>query len=126
MIATPVALGLLIGWLVGLQAVWVGRDLSLRAPQAVRITTAVLSGGAALLVVPRLHARGLLVGPDVTAAVILAAAGWFAGLQAVQAGRDSPRSPLRSSRAARMTTVVLSAGVLLLAVPDLYHLLAAP
>jgi len=131
MMGATVALAVLIGWLVGLQAAWVGRNRKVPASQAVRVTTAVLSGGTALLVVPRLHARDLLVGPDVTAAILIASIGWLVGLQALRVGHDSldspdsPDSPVLSSRAIRMTSVVLSAGVVLLAVPDLFHLLVA-
>lgn len=122
MIAASVALVVLIGWLVGLQAVGVERDLDVRASRAARRTTAALSAGAAVLVVPRLHAHGLLSGPDVTAVALIALVGWLVGLQALRAGWDSG---VMSSRAMRETTAVLAAGVVLLAVPDLYHLMIA-
>ena len=67
MIAASVALAALIGWLVGLEAVWVGRSSGVPASRAVRVTTALLSGGTALLLVPRLHSRDLLLGSDATA-----------------------------------------------------------
>jgi hypothetical protein len=120
--AASVALAVLIGWLVGLQAVGVGRDRDVPASLAARRTTAVLGAGAALLVVPRLHAHGLLSGPGVTAVALIALIGWLVGLQAVRVGWDSR---VMSPRAMRETTAVLAAGVLLLAVPDLYHLLVA-
>jgi hypothetical protein len=128
MIPATVALAVLIVWFIGLQAMWVGRNRMVPGPQAVRVTTAVLSGGTALLVVPRLHARDLLVGPDDTAVALSASIVWLVGLQALRVGRDSPDlpdSPVPSSWAIRMTSVVLSAGVVLLVVPDLYHLLVA-
>lgn len=122
MIAASVALVVLIGWLVGLQAVGVERDLDVRASRAARRTTAVLSAGVAVLVVPRLHAHGLLSGPDVTAVALIALVGWLVGLQALRVGWDSG---VMSSRAMREATAVLAAGVVLLAVPDLYHLMVA-
>jgi hypothetical protein len=52
---TAVALIALLGWLVVQQALRIGRDSSARAPRAVRVTTAVLSGGAVLFAVPQLY-----------------------------------------------------------------------
>jgi hypothetical protein len=120
MIAAAVALAVLIGWLVGLQALRVGRGPDARSSRATRVTTAVLGAGAALVAAPRLHAHGLVVAPDVTAVALIASVGWLVGLQALRLGSDSP---VLSSRALRMTTAVLMAGVFLLAVPDLYDLM---
>ena len=122
MSAPAVALLLLIGWLVGLQAVWVGRDGRARLSRAVRVTTAVLCGGAALLAVPRFDSRGLVPdhGPDLTALALVAFSGWLVGLQALRVGHGS-RAP--RSRAVRVTTFVLGAGAVLLALPDLHQML---
>lgn len=120
MIAASVALAVLIGWLVGLQAVQVGRDHDVPASSAARRTTAVLGAGAALLVVPRLHTHGLLSSPDVTAVALIVLIAWLVGLQALRVGWDLR---VMSPQAMRGTTAVLAAGVLLLGVPDLYHLL---
>jgi hypothetical protein len=119
MTAAAVALVALIGWLFGLQILLVGRDRNAWPSRAVRVTTAVLGGGAALLVVPQLYGDGDRPGrgPDLTAVALIALIGWFIGLQALRVGRDSHAPP---SRAVRVTTAVLGWGAVLLAVPRLY------
>lgn len=52
---TAVALIAVIGWLVGQQVLRVGRDRNPRPSRALLATTAVLAGGAGVLVVPRLY-----------------------------------------------------------------------
>jgi cytochrome bd-type quinol oxidase subunit 2 len=52
---TAVALGAVIAWLVGQQVLRVGQDRNPRPSRAVLATTAVLAGGAGVLVVPRLY-----------------------------------------------------------------------
>jgi len=52
---TAVALIAVIAWLVGQQLQRVGRDRNPRPSRAALATTAVLAGGAGLLVVPRLY-----------------------------------------------------------------------
>ena len=59
MTAAAVSLVALIGWLFGLQAQRVGHDWNPRPSSAVLATTAVLGGGAALLVVAQLSGAGL-------------------------------------------------------------------
>jgi xanthosine utilization system XapX-like protein len=118
--AAAVALVALIGWLLGLQALRVGRDWNAGPSRAVRVTTAVLGGGAALLVVLQLysdHRPG--EGPE-TAVALIAFIGWLIGQQALRIGRDSH---VRPSRAVRVTTAVLGGGAVLLAVPQLLLML---
>jgi hypothetical protein len=121
MTAAAVALVALIGWLFGLQTLRVGRDWNPRPSRAVLVTTAVLGGGAALLVVPQLYGGGHRPsqGPDLTAVALIALIGWLTGLQALRVGRDRNARP---PRAARVTTAVLGAGAVLLAVPNLYRM----
>ena len=52
---TAVALVAVIAWLVGQQVLRVGLDRNPRPSRAVLATTAVLAGGAGVLVVPRLY-----------------------------------------------------------------------
>ena len=52
---TAVALIAVIAWLVGQQVLRVGRDRNPRPSREVLATTAVLAGGAVVLVVPRLY-----------------------------------------------------------------------
>lgn len=52
---TAAALMAVIAWLVGQQVLLVGRDRNPRPSRAVIATTAMLAGGAAVLVVPRLY-----------------------------------------------------------------------
>ena len=52
---TAVLLIALIGWLIGLQTLRVGRDWNARPSRAVRVTTALLAGGVVLLAVPQLY-----------------------------------------------------------------------
>ena len=52
---TAVALVAVIAWLVGQQVLRVGQDRNPRPSRAVLATTAVLAGGAGVLVVPRLY-----------------------------------------------------------------------
>lgn len=54
-VAAAVALIALIGWFIGLQTLQVGRDRTMRPTRAVLVTTAVLCGGAVVLVVPQLY-----------------------------------------------------------------------
>lgn len=121
MTAAAAALVALICWLCVLQALRVGRGRHARPSRAVRVTTAVLGGAAAVLVVRVLYdaARPPGQGVDPTAVALLAVVGWFVAQQSRQVGRDgnAPSSP-----AASVTTAVLVGGAVLLAVPALYLL----
>jgi xanthosine utilization system XapX-like protein len=119
MTAAAVALVALIGWLFGLQILRVGRDLNARPSRAVLVTTAVLGGGAALLVIAQRHGGGHGPGqdPGLTAVALVTLIGWLTGLQTLRVGRDLNARP---PRAVRVTTAVLGAAAVLLAVPDLY------
>jgi hypothetical protein len=111
----------LICWLCALQTLRVGRDRNARPSRVVRVTTAVLGGAAAVLVVRVLYhgGRPLEHGVDPTAVALLAVVGWFVAQQSRQVGRDgnAPSSP-----AVSVTTAVLVGGAVLLAVPHLYLL----
>ena len=122
MTAAAVALVALIGWLFGLQAQRVGYDWNPRPSSAVFATTAVLGGGAALLVVTQLSGVGLrpAQGPGATAVALIALVGWFIRQQTLQVGLDRNARP---SGAVLVTTVVLGLGAVLLALPHLYLLL---
>jgi hypothetical protein len=122
MTAAAVALVALIGWLFGLQAQRVGHDWNDRPSGAVLATTAVLGGGAALLVLMQLSGSGLrpAQGPGTTAVVLIALVGWFIRQQTLQVGLDRNARP---SYAVLATTAVLGLGAVLLALPHLYELL---
>lgn len=53
MIVAAVVLVAMIGWLVVLQTLWVGRDAPASPSRAVWVTTAVLSAAVVVLAVPR-------------------------------------------------------------------------
>jgi xanthosine utilization system XapX-like protein len=122
MTAAAVALVALIGWLFGLQVLRVGRDRNARPSRAALVTTAVLGGGAALLVVPQLYGGGHRPGldPGLTAVALVTLIGWLTGLQTLRVGRNRNARP---SRAVLVTTALLGAAAVLLAVPDLYLML---
>jgi hypothetical protein len=122
MTAAAAALVALICWLCALQALRVGRDRNARPSRVVRVTTAVLGGAAAVLVVLVVRDHGgrpLEQGVDPTPVALLAVMGWFVAQQGLRVGRDgnAPSSP-----AALVTTAVLVGGAVLLAVPHLYLL----
>jgi hypothetical protein len=119
MTAAAAALVALICWLCALQALRVGRNRNARPSRVVRVTTAVLGGAAAVLVVRDHGGRPLEQGVDPTPVALLAVMGWFVAQQGLRVGRDgnAPSSP-----AALVTTAVLVGGAVLLAVPHLYLL----
>ena len=122
MTAAAVSLVALIGWLFGLQTQRVGHDWNPRPSSTVFAVTAVLGGGAALLVVAQLSGGGLrpAQGPGTTAVVLIALVGWFIRQQTLQVGLDRNAQP---SYADLATTAVLLLGAVFLALPHLYQLL---
>ena len=121
MTAATVALVALIGWLVGLQTLCVGRDRNTPVSGLPFVTTAALGAGAAVLLARHLydgnHRPGQ--GRDLTAVALIALISWLLEQQTLRIGQDRSARP---SRAALMTATVLGGGAVVLFVPQLYRL----
>ena len=121
MTAATVAVVTLIGWLVGLQTLRVGRDGHAPVSGVPLVATAALGAGTVVLLARHLYGDDHRPGPghDLTAVALIALTGWLLEQQTLRIGHDRNARP---SRAALMTATVLGGGAVVLFVPQLYRL----